>query len=485
MWKFFVNHQKIEIQEREVIASDQIAFVVLQFNFGDKWTGLHKVVQFSQCSKTYNLVLGTDRISCYLPTELRPGDVRMSVFGYDPDNTAGLRATTVPVVIHIKPSGFVKDGISPIPPTPDLYQQLLAEIDQKIASVPGNAPGTNGKDGLSAYEIAVQNGFTGSETDWLASLQGKPGETGKQGLQGEKGDKGEPGKQGIPGEKGEPGERGLQGEKGEKGDPGEPGKQGIQGEPGEKGEPGEPGTDGKNGFSPIVKILDVHPETAETGCFLRITYFDDQKQKLITIMTENLKASSREPDSSGTSAIRKTLLNTLNFADSAETLENYGDSVYIYESSAENFSTLSEIVEKWGGVASNNNFVSKSNPDCGINMANWSEANVSTGILFAHKLELFTGRLLFSIYASFSSWVNQTLHFHLIQAETPEQALAKALTGDYVQSADYTLAGSVAQTDDIFAFGSVSAGNYYLYINGTSKGDNSNFTYAKIEYLNY
>ena len=439
--------------------------------------------------------------------------------------------TAVPGVLKLEIRGvwddelIIKYGLSDMIVRESLTGEGLPEIpdssviqgekgDKGDPGEPGR-DGIDGKDGLSAYEIAVQNGFTGSETDWLASLQGKPGETGKQGLQGEKGDKGEPGKQGIPGEKGEPGERGLQGEKGdpgepgkqgiqgipgEKGDPGErglqgdkgekgdSGEQGIQGEPGEKGEPGEPGTDGqdgKNGFSPIVKILDVHPETAETGCFLRITYFDDQKQKLITIMTENLKASSREPDSSGTSAIRKTLLNTLNFADSAEALENYGNSVYIYESSTENFQALAEIVDKWGGVTSNNNFVSKFNPDCGINMANWSEANVSTGILFAHKLELFTGRLLFSIYASFSSWINQTLHFHLIQAESLENAQEKALAGEFVQSMDYTLAGSLAQTDDIFAFGSVSAGNYYLYIDGTSKGDNSNFTYAKIEYLNY
>ena len=33
--------------------------------------------------------------------------------------------------------------------------------------------------GKSAYEIAVQNGFKGSETDWLEYLQGTPGEDGK------------------------------------------------------------------------------------------------------------------------------------------------------------------------------------------------------------------------------------------------------------------------------------------------------------------
>ena len=32
-----------------------------------------------------------------------------------------------------------------------------------------------GIDGLSAYEIAVENGFVGSETEWLASLQGADG----------------------------------------------------------------------------------------------------------------------------------------------------------------------------------------------------------------------------------------------------------------------------------------------------------------------
>lgn len=31
--------------------------------------------------------------------------------------------------------------------------------------------------GMSAYEIAVKNGFEGSETEWLASLKGEDGRT--------------------------------------------------------------------------------------------------------------------------------------------------------------------------------------------------------------------------------------------------------------------------------------------------------------------
>jgi len=37
---------------------------------------------------------------------------------------------------------------------------------------------SSGLDGLSAYEIAVANGFVGSEAAWLASLKGERGEDG-------------------------------------------------------------------------------------------------------------------------------------------------------------------------------------------------------------------------------------------------------------------------------------------------------------------
>ena len=36
-----------------------------------------------------------------------------------------------------------------------------------------------GKNGLSAYELAVQNGYSGTELEWLASLVGEVGENGK------------------------------------------------------------------------------------------------------------------------------------------------------------------------------------------------------------------------------------------------------------------------------------------------------------------
>ena len=292
MMKFFVQKQRIELLERDAIAADQIAFVPLHFVFDGAWEGLHKVVQITQCCETYNLILGTDGKSCLLPSECKDGTMKLSVFGYAPSDTKALRATTIPVSLHIKPSGFVSDSVTPIPPTPDLYAQLLQELEKKAAGLQngkdgkdGISPavtvtetetgatisvtdatgtttaelhngtkgdkgdtGSRGADGKSAYEVALQNGFTGTEADWLTSLKGQKGDTGA------------PGAKGAPGEKGERGEKGdvgETGEKGEKGDTGTPGKDGVK---------GTDGKDGADGFSPTVTVTET-----STGAIITAT----------------------------------------------------------------------------------------------------------------------------------------------------------------------------------------------------------------------
>ena len=299
MMKFLVKQQKIEALEREVIASDQIAFVSVKFVFDGAWKTLHKVVQFTQCEETYNLVLGIDGTTCLLPAELHPGAVKMSLFGYDAESDTTLRATTVPVTLHIRPSGFVADGDTPIPPTPDLYTHLLKKLDEKAAGLQNGkdgfspkvkaeqmesgvvitivdadgetsatlhngADGEKGTDGKSAYQIAVEQGYQGSESDWLSSLKGEKGDTGER---GEKGDTG------LQGEKGETGQQGEQGPKGEKGDPG---NRGLQGVPGEKGEKGDAGVAGKDGFSPIANVM-------KDGSVITITITDKNGTTTVTL----------------------------------------------------------------------------------------------------------------------------------------------------------------------------------------------------------
>ena len=309
MMKFLVKQQKIEALEREVIASDQIAFVLVKFVFDGAWKTLHKVVQFTQCEETYNLVLGIEGTTCLLPSELHPGAVKMSLFGYDAESDTTLRATTVPVTLHIRPSGFVADGDTPIPPTLDLYTQLLKKLDEKAdglqngkdgfspkvkaeqmefgvvitivdadgetsATLHHGANGEKGTDGKSAYQIAVEQGYQGSESDWLSSLKGDKGNTGAKGNPGQDGADGKSA-YAIAVEHGyeDSEEKWLLSLKGEKGDPGD---RGLQGVPGEKGEKGDAGVAGKDGFSPIANVV-------KDGSVITITITDKNGTTTVTL----------------------------------------------------------------------------------------------------------------------------------------------------------------------------------------------------------
>ena len=333
MMKFLVKQQKIEALEREVIASDQIAFVSVKFVFDGAWKTLHKVVQFTQCEETYNLVLGIEGTTCLLPSELHPGAVKMSLFGYDAESDTTLRATTVPVTLHIRPSGFVADGDTPIPPTLDLYTQLLKKLDEKAAGLQngkdGFSPkvkteqmesgvvitivdadgetsatlhnGANGEKGSSAYQIAVEQGYQGSESDWLSSLKGDKGEKGNTGAKGNPGQDSAEGKSAyaIAVEHGYENseDEWLLSLKGEKGDTGE------------RGEKGDAGVDGKDGFSPIanvvkdgsittITITDKNGTTTVTltegaavdlAPYAKVTYVDEKVQELSDSLTYTLQ----------------------------------------------------------------------------------------------------------------------------------------------------------------------------------------------------
>lgn len=294
MIKFLVKGQNIETLEHEVIAADQIAFVKIYFVFDNSWKPLHKVVQFTQDEITYNRVLGTENTSCFLPAELTTGTVKMSLFGYDAEATETVRATTIVKTLHIRPSGFEGEN-SNVPPTPDLYQQLLQKISEK------------GKDGKSAYKIAIEHGFVGTETEWLESLKGvdgKDGVNGKDGCDGRNGVDGLPGKDGKDGADGVPGHNGADGKNGVDGINGSDGKSAyiIAVEHGFTGTETEwlqslKGADGKDGITPDMSNYATKADIAEL-----------QKQ------IENI---------SGIHYISV-------FESGSDALQKYGDSIYTY-----------------------------------------------------------------------------------------------------------------------------------------------------------
>lgn len=117
---------------------------------------------------------------------------------------------------------ILKKGTTGLPKPQSRAEELLWELCELISNggsgsaTPGPA-GPQGDPGKSAYQIALDNGFEGTEPAWLASLKGPKGD---QGLKGEKGDPGQNGAQGPAGAigpKGDPGQNGAQGPAGAKG----------------------------------------------------------------------------------------------------------------------------------------------------------------------------------------------------------------------------------------------------------------------------
>ena len=153
---------------------------------------------------------------------------------------------------EVKIGQFVMIDTGDVENEEDSRLYLKGDTEWKFIS---DLSGAQGIQGLSAYQVAVQHGFEGTEAEWLISLKGEKGETGPKGDKGDTGEKGatgergpqglqgERGLQGVQGEQGEPGIQGPVGPKGEKGDQGEQGPQGPKGDPGEKGEKGDPGSD--------------------------------------------------------------------------------------------------------------------------------------------------------------------------------------------------------------------------------------------------
>ena len=430
MIKFLVKGQNIETLEHEVIAADQVSFVKIHFVFDNNWKPLHKVVQFTQDEITYNRVLGTEDTSCFLPAELTPGTVKMSLFGYDAEATETVRATTIVKTLHIKPSGFEGEN-SNVPPTPDLYQQLLQKISEK------------GKDGKSAYEIAVEHGFTGTENEWLQSLKGADG---KDGVNGKDGCDGRNGVDGLPGKDGKSGADGL------------PGRDGID------------GTDGKSAYIIAVE----HGFTGTENEWLQSLKGADGKDGITPDMSEyatkadiaDLQEQIRQI--SGISYISV-------FESGSDALQKYGDSIYTYYN--DGYRSLAGFAESYPHFCSAEN-----NYALYFNQNDFSWAG-TVFVMFLAPISI-TGSM--HLLLNYLVGASQDAEFYLVKKTDKTgselaQYIYKEIKAENALKLSFKWLFSDTFISVMQSLENVSDGEYYLAFKGTS--DNSHPMVKSIKFM--
>lgn len=195
-----------------------------QFEFDSEWNGVVKTARFVRGKEFQEKVLVNDE--CEIPIEvLKQGFLEIGVFSAE--------MTTTPCRILVKGSIKELGGVT-AEPTPDVYRQIIkmiedlevvgvtdaqikkavrdyleenpvtgvdeAEVQRIVAEYidlhknelkgdkgdkgdtgasgkdgTDGVDGSDGADGKSAYDIAVDNGFEGTESEWLESLNGKDG----------------------------------------------------------------------------------------------------------------------------------------------------------------------------------------------------------------------------------------------------------------------------------------------------------------------
>lgn len=226
-----------------IIVSDSINQVRFEFIRLNGWENVVLTAQFTQSGTTYSVATQNDTVA--LPAEITAGALEISVFGSESSQIS--RFTVEPLSLIIRASGFVPDGVSPIPPTPDLYAQWVETVEEErkkaeTAALHATEASSEAEKAKQAAETAAQGVMNisvspprpGAQGTWevfdvssgVYTDTGIP-LTGPQGPEGKQGQPGADGKDGAPGPKGDPGA------------PGEPSVQGPQGVPGKDGAPGE------------------------------------------------------------------------------------------------------------------------------------------------------------------------------------------------------------------------------------------------------
>nr|DAM46079.1 MAG TPA: tail collar fiber protein [Caudoviricetes sp.] len=195
---FALSHSFIRIVKRTLVTSQSQNYVQARFEVrSDDWTAPITAI-FSARNNAYSVLLDSEN-SCIIPWEVltSAGTVNVSAFCGD-RHTANIAQFTV------VQSGYT-EGEMPSEPTPTVYEQILKNFEGKQDRlIAGDGIKINGNvisavDAKSAYVIALEHGFIGSEDEWLASLKGEKGEQGIQGIQGEKGQNGKDGTNGTNG----------------------------------------------------------------------------------------------------------------------------------------------------------------------------------------------------------------------------------------------------------------------------------------------
>lgn len=198
MVKLNIIHTRITASNLESLVEGNVNSILIKFSFSPEWNNLTRIAVFRNGDTKVSVSLDSEE--CVIPWEVlkTSGELFVSARGVGNSGEYVL-CTGNESLGKVEVSDAASTVASAENATPDVLDSLLADVAQLKAGGGIGGEGRDGIDGKSAYEIACEYGFTGSEEQWLESLKGADGIDGVDGVDGADGADGINGTNGVDG----------------------------------------------------------------------------------------------------------------------------------------------------------------------------------------------------------------------------------------------------------------------------------------------
>lgn len=155
--EFDIEEQTIERKDDIELASGGVNFSTAEFNFSNKWKELNKTALFyNDPHESYSVILVDNK--CKIPAEVQTGNGRIYVGVYGVNsNGEYVKGTTNLAEITVN-RGASLEGQTPPEPTPDVYSQILTELNQvetKIGQIEDKQTDTYNKQEVDDKDTAI------------------------------------------------------------------------------------------------------------------------------------------------------------------------------------------------------------------------------------------------------------------------------------------------------------------------------------------
>lgn len=122
---FKINNQTIKRVDDFKVVSSSKNYLYAEFDFvTDDWNGVNTKTALFRSNKIVKQVLLDANDCCLVPWEVLENDgfMEVSVFG-------GNLITVNIAKVRVYESGYSSDGSEPEPPSPDIYTQIIEDVD--------------------------------------------------------------------------------------------------------------------------------------------------------------------------------------------------------------------------------------------------------------------------------------------------------------------------------------------------------------------